>query len=102
MLIRTTKELGLLLRDRRRATGLSQQDFADRLGVSRSWLIEVEQGKPRAAIGLVLRALAAVDVTLDARVRGAVRPAAPSRKPARDAGDLDAILDRHRRRPAKS
>lgn len=96
MLIRTTKELGLLLRDRRRAMGLSQQDLASRLGVSRSWLIDVEHGKPRTAIGLVLRALRAVGVTLHVRT-GPDRDIATRQRPTRSA-DVDAIIERARRR----
>ncbi len=55
--IRTPDDLALAVRERRRDLGLSQQQLADRLGVSRQWVVALEAGHPRAEIGLVLRAL---------------------------------------------
>lgn len=66
MLIKTPTDLGAIIRDRRRRLGLDQQTLADRAGVSRLWLIGMEKGKPGAAIGLVLRTLAALGITLSA------------------------------------
>lgn len=65
--VRSPAELGALIRARRRELGLDQSALADKVGVSRQWIIEIEKGKPRAAIGLVLRTLSALDVLLDAR-----------------------------------
>lgn len=96
MLVRTPKELGLLLRDRRRGMELSQQALADRLGVSRSWVVEVERGKSGAAIGLVLRALRAVGISLYVGT-GPDRDTAAPHRAARSA-DVDAIVERARRR----
>ena len=53
--MRTPRELGLILRGRHRDLGLGQEALAQRAGVSRQWVVEVEQGKPRAELGLVLR-----------------------------------------------
>ena len=64
MRIRTPLDLGLLIRDRRRKLGLSQSALAERAGVGRQWLVAVEHGKARAEIGLLLRALAELDLTL--------------------------------------
>ena len=64
MLIRTARDLGAVIRDHRRRLGLGQQTLADRIGVSRQWVVEVEKGKPRAEVGLILRALDALGVTL--------------------------------------
>ena len=64
MRVRTPKEVGALIRDRRRHLGLDQSTLAKRVGVSRQWIIEAEQGKPRAAVGLILRTLAALGVNL--------------------------------------
>jgi DNA-binding XRE family transcriptional regulator len=36
------------------------------IGVSRQWIVAMEKGKPPAEIGLVLRALTALGVNLDA------------------------------------
>jgi HTH-type transcriptional regulator/antitoxin HipB len=62
MLIKTPKEIGLLVRDQRKARGWTQDVLAQRLGVSRLWVVQLEQGKSTAQIGLVLRALNELDV----------------------------------------
>lgn len=65
MLVRTPQDIGALLRERRQKAGLDQAELARRVGVSRQWLVEVERGKPRAEIGLVLRALNVLDIPLE-------------------------------------
>jgi HTH-type transcriptional regulator/antitoxin HipB len=57
MFIRTPQDIGALLRESRKKAGLGQAELASRIGVSRQWVVEVERGKPRAEMGLVLRAL---------------------------------------------
>jgi len=66
MRIRTPIHLGALIRDRRIALGLGQKALADKVGVSRQWIVEIEKGKPRAEIALVLRALDALGIPLTA------------------------------------
>ncbi|QHP67915.1 transcriptional regulator [Bradyrhizobium sp. LCT2] len=66
MLIRTSTDLGAAIRDRRKRLKLDQSSFAKRIGVSRQWVIEVEHGHARAELGLVLRALDALGIRLDA------------------------------------
>lgn len=66
MKVRTPADLGAVIRDRRRQLKLDQASFARKIGVSRQWVIEIERGHPRAELGLVLRALDALDLTLDA------------------------------------
>ena len=66
MLIRTSTDLGAVIRDRRKKLKLNQSSFAKRIGVSRQWVIEVEHGHARAELGLVLRALDALGIRLDA------------------------------------
>ena len=93
MMIRTASELGLLLRSRRRELGIDQRTLADRIGVSRLWVIEFERGKARAEIGLVLRALLALDLQLD------VAPERSAAAPGKSAPpDIDAIVQNARRR----
>ena len=90
--VRSPSELGALIRGRRRELGLDQSTLADRVGVSRQWIIEVEKGKPRAAIGLVLRTLNALGIFLDARTE-------PLHK-VKSSGaqvDLDALIDAARK-----
>ncbi len=89
MLIRTAKDLGLLIRNRRKALSLDQKGLAAQVGVSRQWVIEVEKGKPRAELELVLRTFRVLDITLDAKPRGKPSGGAP-------AIDLDRLIDRNR------
>jgi HTH-type transcriptional regulator / antitoxin HipB len=62
--LRTPRDIGALIKDRRRVLGLDQAELATRIGVGRLWVNQVERGKPGASLGLVLRALAAVGVDL--------------------------------------
>jgi HTH-type transcriptional regulator / antitoxin HipB len=64
MMLRTPIDLGFAIRDRRRRLKLRQDELAARVGVSRKWIIDVEKGKPRAEIGLVLRTLDALGLRL--------------------------------------
>jgi HTH-type transcriptional regulator / antitoxin HipB len=92
MIAKTPREIGLLLRERRRQLGLDQQELAKRAGTSRQWIIEVEKGKARAEVGLVMRALAVLGLSLD------VRPSEPRRAHDQAAPpfDLDAVIERAR------
>ena len=76
MRIRTPLELGLFLRDLRSEQGIDQGTLARQVGVSRQWIIAIEKGKPRAPIGLVLRTLNTLGVSLDI----AETPAAGTKK----------------------
>lgn len=67
MRIRTVREIGLLVRTERKRQGLSMQAVADRVGCSRQWIAALEAGSERLETALVLRALTAVGVQLDAR-----------------------------------
>jgi HTH-type transcriptional regulator/antitoxin HipB len=66
MWIRTALELGALIRDARMRKGLNQGSLAQKVGVSRQWIVAIEKGKPRAPIGLVFRALGALGIALEA------------------------------------
>lgn len=68
--VRNVRELGLLLRQRRRDQGWSQQELATRIGASRHWVIGVETGKATAEIGLVFKALSALGLVCDVRRGG--------------------------------
>jgi HTH-type transcriptional regulator / antitoxin HipB len=62
MRVRTPKDIGLVIRERRRELGMDQAELARRVGVSRQWLVEIEGGKARAELGLVLRTLRELDL----------------------------------------
>ena len=64
MRIRTPIDVGAVIRDRRIKLGLDQKSLATKVGVSRQWIVEVEKGKPRAEIGLVLRTVEALGMSL--------------------------------------
>src|SRR5260370_16899325 len=66
MRIRTPADLGALIRDHRTKLGLDQKSLAQKVGVSRQWIVDVEKGKPRAEIGLLLRTISALGIALDA------------------------------------
>ncbi len=111
MRVYTPADLGRLLRERRQALGLTQAALAGRIGASRQWVVEVEAGKARAEMGLVLAALAALNLTLEVAVRepvagirtppitGSTSRSAPPLGASLDAIDIDAIIDRARERP---
>jgi HTH-type transcriptional regulator/antitoxin HipB len=65
MRIRTPREVGLLIRELRTRRQWSQGRLAEAIGVTRQWVAALEHGKPRAELGLTLRALNALGVTLD-------------------------------------
>jgi y4mF family transcriptional regulator len=64
MRIRTPTDLGALIRDRRTKLALDQRSLAQKVGVSRQWIVEMEKGKPRAEIGLVLRTVDTLGIHL--------------------------------------
>ena len=64
MRIRTPLDLGAIIRDRRKKLRLDQKSLADKVGVSRQWIVEVEKGKSGAEIGLVLRTVEALGINL--------------------------------------
>ncbi|ACJ00476.1 helix-turn-helix domain-containing protein [Rhodospirillum centenum] len=99
MRVLTPKDLGTAIGRRRRALGLSQRALAEKAGVSRDWLIGLEQGRPRAELGLVLRTLAALDLALRLDAGAGEGDSAPDGAPPAAADiDLDAVLERARRR----
>ena len=65
MQVRTAKDIGAFIRDRRKKQKLDQAELAEKVGVNRRWVLEVERGKPRAEIGLVLKTLNALGLTLN-------------------------------------
>jgi HTH-type transcriptional regulator/antitoxin HipB len=90
MKIRTPADLGTLIRSARKGLRLDQSTLAKKIGVSRLWLVEIEKGKPRAEIGLVLRTLDALRITLTAS------ETAPPKRPQTTI-DIDQIVAAARR-----
>lgn len=90
MLVRTPADLGAVIRDRRKELRLDQAAFAKRIGVSRQWIIDIEHGHQRAELGLVLRALDALGIRIDAETGQNKRSSAPV--------DIDAIVSKAKAR----
>lgn len=56
------EQLGRAVRLKRQEKGLSQSALAAQLGVERKWVLRLEAGNPKAELGLVLKALDALDL----------------------------------------
>lgn len=70
MIISNTRELGLLLRQRREDLGLTQSQAASGIGASRQWIIQIEAGKPTAEVNRVLKLIRVLGLRLDVREVG--------------------------------
>ena len=82
MIVRTARDLGAAVRDARLRQGWTQAELADRIDVSRQWVISLEQGKASAELGPALRAVAMLGMVANL-----------VEAPTRDAGiDLDRLL----------
>jgi len=64
MNIRSAKELGALVRSRRQQHDWTQADLAGKVGVSALWVSQLERGKSTAQVGLILRTLKVLNLTL--------------------------------------
>ena len=71
MRVRNTQELGILIRDVRKSHRWSQADLAERIGVSRNWVVSIEAGRQGAEIGLVLRALQVLNLSISVNAHAA-------------------------------
>ncbi|WP_207764870.1 helix-turn-helix transcriptional regulator [Hyphococcus luteus] len=94
MQIRTVKDLGAIIRDRRKKADLDQADLAQKVGVSRQWINEVEKGKPRAEISLILKTLDALGVVIN--IDGE-RPDKTGKAAQPKTVDIDSIIENARR-----
>ncbi len=89
MQIRTPLDLGLAIRDRRHKLKLSQTELARKVGVGRQWVVAMEQGKPRAELGLVLRTLSALNLPLTIDPGDRLLPSSDGISPP----DIDAVVN---------
>ncbi len=96
MRIRTAADLGAFIRERRTKLGMDQIALAKKAGTSRKWLVEVEQGKPRAEIGLILRTLKGLGVSVDLKADSSHET--PSISNARTP-DINSVLNALKKRP---
>jgi HTH-type transcriptional regulator / antitoxin HipB len=71
--IRSATDLGAAIQDARREAGLTQADLAERAGVSRPYLAQVERGRSSRLLELVLDLLRVLDLELIVRRRTSPR-----------------------------
>jgi len=75
MQIRTPKDIGLLIRETRRRKSMTGAQLARQLGVSHSWLSEIENGKSTAEIGKVLQVMRFLELNITVTPPGSASPA---------------------------
>lgn len=63
-------DLGAAIRERRRQLGLTQDELAASIGVSRRVIGQMENGKETVHVGIVLRAARAVGLEVGVEPRG--------------------------------
>ena len=90
MRINAMGDVAAAVRGRRKELGLSQDDLARRVGVSRAWINAVEAAKPRVEFDLVLRLFDRLGLRLDL-----VQPGLRDDVWTDGSVDLDAILDQY-------
>lgn len=80
--IKTEKDLGNVVRAVRKDSGVRLDDLAGILGVCKQTTANVEQGKPTVALGIVMKHLEELGLTLTVEVPSSSckrkRPAVPS------------------------
>ena len=90
--IRSAADVGRIIRAERQRRCMTQSDLALAAGVSRRWIVDLERGKPRAELALVLAVLDALGTPLIAQTPEASTMADSAGPQARL--DLDAHLRR--------
>jgi HTH-type transcriptional regulator/antitoxin HipB len=95
MIVRAARDLGLLVREARRARRWTQVTLAQRAGVSREWVVALEKGGGGAEMGRVLRTLHVLGLAVDI-----AEPQPPSAEVRRSAAELEAVLA-HSRSPSR-
>ncbi|UHQ23502.1 helix-turn-helix transcriptional regulator [Lysobacter sp. 5GHs7-4] len=94
-IIKTPKDLGTVIRNRRKELAWDQARLAAEVGASRQWVIDMEKGKPRAELDLALRALHALGLSLHTESSARKAPAtAPVNTPSPGI-DINDVLNRH-------
>ena len=66
--VASPQALGRLLQQSRLAQGLSQQQVADRLGISQSYVSELESGKTSLALMRIFEIMRLTGMTLQAEI----------------------------------
>lgn len=91
MRIRSTRDLAAVVKGRRKDLAVSQAELAQRAGVARKSISELESGKTQPELALVLRVLEQLGLDIEVG-RGADAQA------QKRTIDLDTVIDEHRRK----
>lgn len=91
MRIRSTRDLAAVVKGRRKDLAISQAELAQRAGVARKSISELESGKTQPELALVLRVLEQLGLDIEVG-RGA------DARAQKRAIDLDTVIDEHRRK----
>ncbi|MGH2880248.1 MAG: helix-turn-helix domain-containing protein [Solirubrobacteraceae bacterium] len=91
--IDSINDLAATVRGRRHSLGMTQQELASRMRVSRQWVSQFERGKQSVELGFALRLLDALDLRLLLETEPADEEATPADRPAID---LDRLLAAYR------
>lgn len=83
MRIRSTEDLGAVVRERRRELGVSQAELAERADVTRQWIIRFERGTTDVSLAKAISVLQVLDLELRADATGAAAIATPQLYPIR-------------------
>jgi HTH-type transcriptional regulator/antitoxin HipB len=70
MNVRTSRDLGAALRQARRRSGLTQEALAERVGVTRQWVVAVEAGRANPQLLSLLAVTEVLGLTLDLSENG--------------------------------
>ena len=96
MRVRRTTELGVALRDARARQRLSQQEVAERAGIQRYQVANLELGKGNPSLKTLLAVLSAVGLELQVNAHGRDNLAEPARNLAKPVS-LNDVLSRVRK-----
>ena len=91
--LKTPRDVGALIKHRRKALGLDQAQLAKHVGVSRFWVNQTERGNPGAALVNILRTLSVLGVELNSAGDAPTIKAAPVMTT-----DINAIIERARKK----
>ena len=92
MQAKTPADIGRLIRSARVAAGLTQSELAARCDTSQTWISFVENGKDTAELGMVLKVLSILKISVDLRdASDSIRRTAAGS--ADDLPDIDGIAD---------
>ena len=97
---RVLKVLGLRIRDLRRAQGLSQESFADKCGVHRTFMGTIERGESNLSFSNLLKVASTLGISLAVLLEGVDQNVEPGERESA-AGDDDLPLMAARRSAKK-